>query len=54
MQNRQNQATAFEAGRFEFQKRSSFLNGERGRHAVVYMEGVMIVGLVSFYLFFYV
>jgi len=45
------QATALGAGRFEFQKRSGFLKGERGRQAVVYMEGVMIVGLVSFHLF---
>ena len=35
--NRQSQATAFEAGRFEFQKRSGFLNGERGWQVVVYM-----------------
>jgi len=45
------QATAFDAGRFEFQKRNGFLKGEHGRQAVVYMEGVMIVGLISFHLF---
>jgi len=43
MQNRRNQANAFEAGRFKFQKRSGFIKGERGRQAVVYMEGVLIV-----------
>jgi len=41
----------FERERFKFQRRRSFLNGERGRQAVVYMEGVLIVGLVSFHLF---
>jgi hypothetical protein len=48
---RQSQATASEAGRFKFQKRSGFLKGERGRQAVVCMEGVLILGLVSFQLF---
>lgn len=33
--NRRSQATAFEAGRFGFQKKSGFLKGERGRRAVV-------------------
>jgi len=47
-QNRRSQATAFEAGRFEFQKRSSFLKRERGRQAIVYKERLLIVGLVSF------
>jgi len=50
-QSRRSKATAFEAGRFKFQKRSDFLNGERGRQAVVYMEGVLMMGLVSFQLF---
>jgi len=50
-QSRRIQAIAFEAGRFKFQKRSDFLNGERERQAVVYMEGALIVGLVSFHLF---
>jgi hypothetical protein len=50
----QSKATAFEAGRFEFEKISGFLNGECGRQAVVYMEGVLIVGLVLFPLIFYV
>lgn len=40
-----------EAGRLEFQKRSGFLKGECGRQEVVYMEGALIVGLVSFHLF---
>jgi len=31
-----------------FKKRSGFLKGERGRQAIVYMKGVLIVGLVSF------
>jgi len=53
-QNHRSQATVFEAGSFEFQKRSSFLNGERGRQAVGYMEGVLIVGLVSFQVIFFV
>jgi hypothetical protein len=48
---RRSQATAFEAGRFEFEKRSDFLKGERGRQAVFCMEEVLIVGLVSFHLF---
>jgi len=48
---RRSQATAFGTGRFKFQKRSSFHKGERGRQAVVYMEGVMSMGLVSFHLF---
>jgi len=48
---RQSQAIVFEAGKFEFQNRSDFLKGERGRQAVVYMEVVLIVGLVSFHLF---
>jgi len=50
-QNRRSKVTALGAGRFKFQKRSGFLKGERGRQAVVYMEGVLIVGLVSFHLF---
>jgi len=50
-QSRRSQPTTLGAGRFEFQKRSGFLKGERGRQAVVYMEGVLIVGLVSFHLF---
>jgi len=49
-QNCRNQATAFEAGRFKFQKRCSLLKGERGREAVVYMEGMLIVGLAYFHL----
>ena len=53
-QNSRSQATASEAGRFQFQKRTGFLKGERGRQAVVYMEGVLIVGLVSFQDIFFV
>jgi len=48
---RRSQATAFEAGRFKFQKRSGFQKGKRGRQAVAYMERVLIVRLVSFHLF---
>jgi len=47
----QSQATPLKARRFKFQKRSGFLKGQRGRQAVVYIEGVLIVGLVSFQLF---
>ncbi len=54
MQNRQSQATTVEAGRFLISKRSGFLNEERGRQAVVYMEEVLIVELGFFQLFYYI
>jgi len=41
----QSQATTLKVGRFKFQKRRGFHNGERGRQAIVYMEGVLIVKL---------
>ena len=50
-QNRRSQATTFEVGRAKFQKRRCFLERECGRQAIVYMEEVLIVGLVSFHLF---
>jgi len=53
-QNRRSQPTSFETGRFEFQKRSGFLKGEHGRQVVVYIEGELIVGLVSFQVISYV
>ena len=51
---RRSQVTTFEARIFEFQKRSGFLKGERGRQAVAYMEEVLIVELGFFQLFCYV
>jgi len=53
-QSRQSEITSFEAGRLKIQKRSGFLDEELGRQAVVYMEGVLIVGLVSFQDIFFV
>jgi len=53
-QNRRSQATAFKAGRFKFQKRRGFLKGERGRQAVVYIEGDLVVGLVFFQVIIFV
>jgi len=54
MQIRRSQETSIEAGRFRISKRSSFLNGERVRQAIVYMEELLIVELGFFQLFDYV
>jgi len=47
MQDRRSQTTHIRGGKIQISKRSGFLNGERGRQAVVYMEEVLIVELDS-------